>query len=116
MDHLVNLLSRGTASAGNLAMLQTISADGEERDQLTRQRLELFNRQLEEARQENRIRAQNLSERQCQTTALHERLCKLQNEIFMGARTSLVAGSSSGGPASGASLGGSEAPPGPDLG
>ena len=30
-------------------------------------------RQLEEARQENRIRAQALSDRQCQTTALHER-------------------------------------------
>merc|ERR1719162_449356 len=66
-------------------MLQTVLADGEERDQLSRQRLELFTRQLEDARQENRIRAQSLSDRQCQTTGLHERLCKLQNEMFSSA-------------------------------
>lgn len=84
MDHLVNLLSRGANSEGNEALLREIHADGEERDRLSRQRLELFSRQLEEARQENRANAQRLSDMQCATTAKHEQLCLLQNRIFNG--------------------------------
>jgi len=84
MDHLVNLLSRGPTGEGNERMLVEILADGDDRAIVARRRLDLFLRQLEEARQENRSSAQRLSDMQCSTTAIHEHLCSLQNQIFNG--------------------------------
>lgn len=84
MDHLVNLLSRGPTGEGNERMLVEILADGDDRAIVARRRLDLFLSQLEEARQENRSSAQRLSDMQCSTTAIHEHLCSLQNQIFNG--------------------------------
>lgn len=86
MDHLVNLLSRGPSTDGNEELPHEILADGEERYLASSVRLDLFRQQLEHARQDNRNRAQLLSTRQCATTAIHERICELQNEIFNGKR------------------------------
>eukprot|EP00929_Paragymnodinium_shiwhaense_P103363 TRINITY_DN66838_c0_g2_i2.p1 TRINITY_DN66838_c0_g2~~TRINITY_DN66838_c0_g2_i2.p1 ORF type:complete len:1466 (+),score=266.39 TRINITY_DN66838_c0_g2_i2:96-4493(+) len=82
MDHLVNLLSNGPSCTNFEGILREIVADGEERFFLSEGRLELFARHLEEARQENRVHAQRLSDAQCKTTAIHDKTCTMQNDVF----------------------------------
>jgi len=81
MDQLVILLSSGQ-DAENGQILCRILADGEERCGAARGRLGFFSQQLEDARQENRARAQKLSDMQVSTTAIHERMCALQNQVL----------------------------------
>lgn len=81
MDQLVILLSSGQ-DCENGQILCRILADGEERCGAARERLGFFAQQLEDARQENRARAQKLSDMQVATTATHERMCALQNQVL----------------------------------
>eukprot|EP00445_Apocalathium_hangoei_P010534 CAMPEP_0203884088 /NCGR_PEP_ID=MMETSP0359-20131031/28155_1 /ASSEMBLY_ACC=CAM_ASM_000338 /TAXON_ID=268821 /ORGANISM="Scrippsiella Hangoei, Strain SHTV-5" /LENGTH=1196 /DNA_ID=CAMNT_0050804469 /DNA_START=23 /DNA_END=3613 /DNA_ORIENTATION=- len=88
MDHLVNLLSRSDGNTSEEAqlhgqeLLKEVLADGEEQCRAGQKRLGLFTRQLDEARVENRSRAQQLSDMQISTTGIHEKMCKFQHWVL----------------------------------
>jgi hypothetical protein len=82
MDHLINLLTHESSSACNDAILRDILIDGEERYLLSQQRLSVFLLHLEEGLHQNRMHAQQLSEVQCRTTAIHETTCSKQIKAF----------------------------------
>lgn len=81
MDQLVILLSSGQ-DAENGQILRRILADGEEHCRAAQSRFNFFSQQLDGARQENRARAQRLSDMQVATTAIHEKMCTLQNQVL----------------------------------
>eukprot|EP00403_Amphidinium_massartii_P008474 CAMPEP_0178409382 /NCGR_PEP_ID=MMETSP0689_2-20121128/20433_1 /TAXON_ID=160604 /ORGANISM="Amphidinium massartii, Strain CS-259" /LENGTH=716 /DNA_ID=CAMNT_0020030521 /DNA_START=39 /DNA_END=2185 /DNA_ORIENTATION=- len=86
MDHLVNLLSRGTQGEGNEKVLAEVMQDAQDRQIANEDRLHVFTAQLHEARQDNKLLAQKLTQIFACTTSVHDQLCERQKELFNGER------------------------------
>mmetsp|Transcript_46809 Transcript_46809/g.111359 ORF Transcript_46809/g.111359 Transcript_46809/m.111359 type:complete len:1077 (-) Transcript_46809:70-3300(-) len=82
MDLLVSLLSNGSEGEGAAGLVNSVLQDGEERERINESRHERIHIQLEKVRKENRILAQRLSHIFSATTAVHDKLCARQNELF----------------------------------
>jgi len=82
MDLLVSLLSNGVEGAGASTLVEDVLRDGQDREYKNRLRQSRVQDQLDQVRQENRTLAQRLSHIFSSTTAVHDKLCARQNELF----------------------------------
>jgi len=63
-------------------IMNQIWSDGQDNFKAGQLRLELLEKHLEAYRQDNKARAQRLSDRQVKTTGIHQKMCKLQAWIL----------------------------------